>query len=57
MAEGVGLPPERTLESFETVLDGEEKRLFLEFIGKMLQWLHENRATVSDLLRDPWLES
>jgi len=38
-----------------TTLDGEDKRLFLEFVGKMLQWLPENRSTAKELLVHPWL--
>ncbi|KFZ01198.1 hypothetical protein V501_10147 [Pseudogymnoascus sp. VKM F-4519 (FW-2642)] len=36
-------------------LQGEEKKLFLEFVGKMLRWVPEDRLTATDLLGDPWL--
>ena len=36
-------------------LQGEEKQLFLEFVGKMLRWVPEDRMTARDLLGDPWL--
>jgi len=35
---------------------GEEKKLFLEFVGKMLQWQPENRSTAKDLLEEPFLQ-
>lgn len=46
-----------TLETSEQRLDGEEKRLFLDFMMKMLQWLPEKRTTAQQLLNDPWLNS
>ncbi|OBT52208.1 hypothetical protein VE04_07584 [Pseudogymnoascus sp. 24MN13] len=36
-------------------LQGEEKKLFLEFVSKMLRWVPEDRLTARDLLADPWL--
>jgi serine/threonine-protein kinase SRPK3 len=36
-------------------LQGEEKKLFLEFVSKMLRWVPEDRLTARDLLGDPWL--
>ncbi|RVX73463.1 hypothetical protein B0A52_03105 [Exophiala mesophila] len=39
-----------------TVMDGEDKRKFLKFVGRMLTWLPEDRATAKDLLSDPWLK-
>jgi len=38
-----------------SALEGEEKRLFLSFVSKMLQWLPEDRKTAKELLEDPWL--
>ncbi|KAJ5184062.1 hypothetical protein N7492_001678 [Penicillium capsulatum] len=35
--------------------DGEEKEMFVAFLGSMIQWCPENRKTASELLRDPWL--
>ena len=40
-----------------TALHGEDKRLFLQFVRKMLKWLPEERATAAELLADPWLHS
>jgi len=37
-------------------LEGEDKRLFLQFIKEMLQWLPEDRKTARELLEDPWLQ-
>ena len=36
-------------------LDGEEKRLFLDFIRSMLRWRPEDRKTTKQLLDDAWL--
>lgn len=36
-------------------LQGEDKRLFIEFASKMLRWLPEERSTAKDLYNDPWL--
>jgi serine/threonine protein kinase len=36
-------------------MGGEDKKLFIEFVRKMLQWLPENRSTAKELLADPWL--
>ena len=37
-------------------LEGEDKRRFLDFVRKMLQWLPEDRKTAKKLLEDPWLD-
>ncbi|KAF3482010.1 CMGC/SRPK protein kinase [Arthroderma uncinatum] len=48
--------PKQTLESREIQLEGENKRLFLEFMRKMLQWVPEDRANAQQLLfEDPWV--
>lgn len=39
------------------VLQGEDKRLFIEFASKMLRWLPEERLTAKELYNDPWLVS
>ena len=36
-------------------LHGEDKRLFLEFAKKVLQWDLEHRATAEELYRGSWL--
>ena len=36
-------------------LDGEDKRLFIEFVRKMLQWEPERRLSAKQLYDDPWL--
>ena len=47
--------PERTLEDVEKRLEGEEKTLFLNFMGKMLKWKREERSSAKELLDDLWL--
>jgi len=49
--------PERSLESSEKHLSGNDKILFLECIRKMLQWVPEHRQSARQLLNDPWFES
>jgi serine/threonine protein kinase len=49
------IPQETSLADSVTNTEGEDKRLFLKFISRMLQWLPENRSTAKELLADPWL--
>lgn len=56
-AGGVAIPSLSLESSITTAFDGERKRLFLEFIRSMLQWLPEKRKTASELLQDPWLNA
>jgi len=37
-------------------LEGAQKVLFLEFMGKMLKWLPGDRKTAKELFEDPWLD-
>ncbi|PLB51495.1 kinase domain protein [Aspergillus steynii IBT 23096] len=46
----------RGLDQLLTVIDGEEKRMFVKFITRLLQWQPKDRATVEELLSDPWLQ-
>ncbi|KAI6816005.1 hypothetical protein KC342_g15678 [Hortaea werneckii] len=57
-AGGVGIPPPEvmSLERAEIVLEGEEKKRFLNFVRSMLKWVPEERPSAEELLRDPWLE-
>jgi serine/threonine protein kinase len=43
------------LENSEENLDGENKKVFLEFMRKMLRWVPEERMSAEELLQDPWL--
>jgi serine/threonine-protein kinase SRPK3 len=36
-------------------MNGEEKRMFIRFAKKMIQWDPEERSTAKELLNDPWL--
>jgi len=45
-----------SLEKEEENLEGEEKATFLPFLGKMVQWVPEDRLSAGELMRDPWLE-
>lgn len=46
--------PQKSLESSEARLQGQEKALFLTFIRKMLQWKPEDRSGIRDLYTDEW---
>jgi hypothetical protein len=48
---------ETSLEESEQFLDPEERKLFCQFIRKMVQWVPERRQTAKQLLDDPWLNS
>lgn len=47
---------ERNLEDELTILEGEDKRLFLDFIRKTLTWDPNKRASLAQLLNDPWID-
>lgn len=47
--------PDTSLESLEQQLDGVEKKNFLQFMRKMLQWRPEDRSSWKDILMDEWL--
>jgi serine/threonine-protein kinase SRPK3 len=48
--------PDVSLETSATRLAGDNKALFLDFVGKMLDWMPEKRHTAEQLLKHPWLE-
>ncbi|KAI0278744.1 kinase-like domain-containing protein [Russula brevipes] len=52
---GAAEVPMLNLEEAEKRLDGEEKKLFLDFVRKMLKWKPEERSSAKDLLDDLWL--
>lgn len=44
--------------NFDTVINnihGEDKRMFIEFVKRMIKWRPEERSTAKELLDDPWL--
>ncbi|KAE9376111.1 putative CDK4/6 [Stipitochalara longipes BDJ] len=47
--------PKSSLDNEEENLEGEEKKLFLEFLKKMIQWVPEDRRSAKELVEDPWL--
>jgi len=49
--------PKESLEDAEKRLDGEEKKLFLNFARRMLRWKPEERSTARELLDDAWMKS
>jgi serine/threonine-protein kinase SRPK3 len=52
---GAAEVPKGNLEEAEKRLEGEEKKLFLDFVRKMLKWKPEERNSAKDLLDDLWL--
>ncbi|KAH7312829.1 CMGC protein kinase [Rhexocercosporidium sp. MPI-PUGE-AT-0058] len=50
------IPTDISLEDSVFSLGGEEKRMFLDFIKRMLQWLPDERNTAKELLEHPWLQ-
>ncbi|KAM3468119.1 hypothetical protein MY5147_008259 [Beauveria neobassiana] len=55
-AAGIDLPISTSLEEQETLLTGDDKKQFLEFMRKMLQWSPEQRSTAKELFQDAWLQ-
>lgn len=53
---GIEIPKATSLEEVEGILQGEDKKRFLEFMRKMLQWDPEKRSSAAELLQDPWLQ-
>ena len=49
------VPTDFDFDSSVTCMEGDEKGKFIRFIKRMLKWDPDERATASELLRDPWL--
>ncbi|KAM3471964.1 hypothetical protein MY8738_009074 [Beauveria namnaoensis] len=49
------IPQDLKFENTVSMISGQEKTKFLEFVKKMVRWNPEERSTASDLLKDPWL--
>ncbi|KAL3475675.1 kinase-like domain-containing protein [Aspergillus californicus] len=49
--------PHCSLEESEEYLEGENKKMFMKFIRKMLRWDPEERQSARELLSDPWLNA
>ncbi|KAH1270733.1 hypothetical protein KXX33_007158 [Aspergillus fumigatus] len=47
--------PHCSLEDSEEYLEGENKKMFMQFVRKMLRWDPEERQSARELLTDPWL--
>lgn len=47
--------PNFSLEDRVTVLGGEKKKMFLNFIRSMLQWRLEDRMSATELRKHPWM--
>ncbi|KAK5696512.1 hypothetical protein LTR97_007815 [Elasticomyces elasticus] len=51
----VPIPTNMSLESVEQRLKGEEKRMFLSLMRKILQWRPEDRPSCEEIFFDEWL--
>lgn len=51
----ITFPKGVSLETSEQFLEGKDKKMFLAFMRKMLQWRPEDRKTAGELFLDPWL--
>ncbi|KAH8713996.1 Serine/threonine-protein kinase SRPK [Beauveria bassiana] len=49
------IPQDLKFENTVSMISGQEKTNFLEFVKKMVRWNPVERSTASDLLKDPWL--
>ncbi|KAM3423965.1 hypothetical protein BST61_g1358 [Cercospora zeina] len=56
---GIVLPESRSIETRETTLaqcdDVDDRKTFLRFMHKMLQWEPEKRCTARELAKDEWI--
>ncbi|KDQ23574.1 hypothetical protein PLEOSDRAFT_162411 [Pleurotus ostreatus PC15] len=53
---GIPVPHPISLEQLETSLNGEDKELFLQFMGKMSRWDPRDRMELKELLKDAWVK-
>ncbi|KAJ5130508.1 uncharacterized protein N7515_006547 [Penicillium bovifimosum] len=51
------VPSSFNFESTLSKFDGEEKRMFINFVKRMIKWRPEERSTAKELLQDPWLHN
>ncbi|KAK9368168.1 kinase domain protein [Lipomyces kononenkoae] len=50
------IPEKQGLENSFSCISGDEKRVFLNFISRMLRWRPADRSSAEKLLLDPWLQ-
>ena len=53
----VEIPTDFNLKNSISKISGEDKRMFLDFVSRMLKWQPKDRGTAKDLLNDPWLSA
>ncbi|KAL5362040.1 kinase-like protein [Aspergillus floccosus] len=51
------VPSHFSFESTLSKFNGEEKRMFINFVKRMIKWTPEERSTAKELLQDPWLHN
>ncbi|KZF20743.1 kinase-like protein [Xylona heveae TC161] len=52
---GIDIPTNFSFETTLTNVKGEEKKMFIAFVKRMLKWKPEERSAAEELLGDPWL--
>ncbi|KAI2672753.1 hypothetical protein DTO013E5_5509 [Penicillium roqueforti] len=51
------VPSNFSFESSISKFNGEEKRMYIKFVNRMIKWNPEERSTAKELLQDPWLHN
>ncbi|KAG8531805.1 uncharacterized protein KY384_003441 [Bacidia gigantensis] len=49
------IPQDFSFQNSVNKVDGEDKKMFLTFVRRMLKWQPAERSTAKELLDDPWL--
>ncbi|KZF26857.1 kinase domain protein [Xylona heveae TC161] len=50
------IPKSQGLENLLSCIEGDERKMFLNFISRMLQWRPADRSNAEELLSDSWLQ-
>ncbi|WPB00079.1 uncharacterized protein RHO25_004698 [Cercospora beticola] len=49
------VPSNFAFETSISCMQGEDKKMFIDFVKRMIKWLPEERSPARELLQDPWL--
>ena len=50
-------PTTFNFENQISAIQGEDKKMFIDFVKRMIKWRPEERSTARELLQDPWLRA